>query len=197
MLRTRILTEALRQMNTHGIKFTTVDLARELGVSKRAIYEQFPSKKILLGAVVSTILADLKQQISGIIQDETLDTVGKLRALMLFNPKALGPINVRVIDDVKRYLPEEYAKFDACFEERWGMLEQVINQGVAAGSLAKVDLVILRRIYMGAIDQLLDEHFLAENNITLKTAMTKAAEILIWGLMASESQQKKSPSNQT
>ena len=197
MLRTRILTAALHQMNTYGIKFTTVDLARELGVSKRAIYEQFPSKKILLSAVVSTILADLKQQISGIIQDKNLDTVAKLKALMLFNPKALGPINIRVIDDVKRYLPEEYAKFDACFEERWSMLAQVINQGVAAGALAKVDLRILRRIYMGAIDQLLDEHFLAANNLTLKDAMTKAAEILIWGLMAPENQQKKSPSNQT
>ena len=186
MLRTRILTAALHQMNTRGIKFTTVDLARDLGVSKRAIYEHFPSKNLLLGAVVEAILADLKQQISGIVQDESLDTIAKLKALMLFNPKALGPINVRVIDDVKRYLPEEYAKFDACFEERWGVLEEVIKQGVQEGFLAKVDLLILRRIYMGTIDQLIDDQFLNQNNTTFKNAMTKATEILIWGLMPRE-----------
>ena len=190
-MRTRILTAALHQMNTHGIKFTTVDLARDLGVSKRAIYEHFPSKNLLLSAVVETILADLKQQISGIVQDESLDTIEKLKALMLFNPKALGPINVRVIDDVKRYLPDEYAKFDACFEERWGMLEEVIKQGVQKGFLAKVDLLILRRIYMGTIDQLIDDQFLNQNNTTFKNAMTKATEILIWGLMPREGQKPK------
>lgn len=196
MLRTRILMAALHQMNLHGLKFTTIALAKELGVSKRAIYEHFPSKECLLAAVLSTILAELRQQISGIVQDETLDTVEKIKSLMVFNPKALGPINVRVLDDVKRFLPSEYVRFEECFEERWLMIEKIINQGTAAGLLVSVDLVILRKIYMGTIDQLLDYQFLTQHNTTLKTAMTKAADILICGLLAPKSPQE-SPTNQT
>ena len=171
-------------MNIYGLKFTTRDLARELGVSKRAIYEHFPSKELLVGAVLTTILAELKQQITDIAIDKNLDNLAKVKALMIFNPKALGPINARVLDDVKRFLPAEYVKFETCFAERWEMIEEVIGQGVEAGLLSRVDLVILRKIYMGAIDQLLDYQFLTHSNTTLKNAMTQVAEILIWGLVA-------------
>lgn len=185
-MRKRILAAALRQMNRHGIKFTTADLARELGVSKRAIYSHFPSKDQLIGAVLDTILADLRQQISGIVEDESLTATAKVKALMVSYPKAFGPVNMQVIEDVKRSLPQEWMKFEEFFMERWRLIEQVIDAGTKKGLFAKVDLVILQKIYMGTIDQLLDFQFLAQNNITFTNAMTKAAEILISGLAKGE-----------
>jgi len=177
-------------MNIHGIKFTTADLARELGISKRAVYEHFNSKENLMGAVFDSVLADFRQQISCIVHDESLNIVDKLTALMVFSPKALGPINVQVINDVKRFLPKEWAKFENYFTERWGLVEQVIKQGQTNGVLTQVDLAILQKMYMGTIDNLLDHHFLTRNNMTFKNAMTKAAEILIYGLVSPHYREK-------
>jgi AcrR family transcriptional regulator len=183
-LRDRIIAAALRQMNTHGIKFTTAELARELGVSKRAIYDHFTSKQHLIDCVLDTIIADLRQQISGIVYDDSLDIFDRIKALMVLNPKGFGHVNTQVIEDVRRFMPQEWAKFEKFFMERWRMLEQIIEEGSNKGLVAKVDLVILNKVYMGAIDQLLDWQFLAQNNITFNNAMIKAAEILIGGLKA-------------
>lgn len=181
-MRERILAATLRQMNMRGIKFTTADLARGLGVSKRAIYEHFSSKEKLIEAVLDSILDDLRQQIADIVDDESLDIVERVKALMILYPKAFGPVNMQVIEDVKRFLPQEWTKFEYYFLERWRMLEKIIDEGAKKGLLAKVDLVILNKVYMGTIDQLLDFQFLAQQNITFNNAMTKAAEILIGGL---------------
>lgn len=171
-------------MNVRGIKFTTADLARELSISKRAIYDHFSSKQDLIEAVLDSILSDLRQQIADIVDDKSLDITDRIKALMVLYPKAFGPVNLQVIEDVRRFMPQEWTKFEDFFEERWRMLEKIIEEGAQEGSLTKVDLIILKRIYMGTVDQLLEFQFLAQNNITFADAMTKAAEILIGGLKA-------------
>ncbi len=183
-MRERILATALQQMNEHGIRFTTADLARELGVSKRAVYEHFPSKEALLTQIFDNIRKDFRQQISTILQGDDLDITEKLKNLMVFSPKALGPINDKIIKDIKRFMPKEWAKFEDFFQERWEMIEQVINQGITQGVLAPVDLPVLHKMYLGTIDKLLDFHFLTENDTTFRKAMTAAAEIMIRGLTA-------------
>lgn len=183
-MRDRILVAALRQMNVYGTKFTTTSLARELGISKRAIYEHFTSKEDLIEAVLDTILRDLRGQISGIANDTSLDVIGKVRALLVLHPKAFGQVNIQLIEDVRRSMPRQWSKFEDCFTERWRMLEKIIHEGVDQGLLVNVDLAILNKVYLGTIDQLLDFQFLAQNNITFHNAMVKAAEILIGGLIA-------------
>ncbi len=183
-MRERILATALHLMNVHGVKFTTADLARELGVSKRAVYEHFPSKESLMAAIFDAIITDFRQQISVIARTEGLDIVAKLKSLMVYSPKALGPLNEKIIPDIQRLLPEEWMKFEDYFQERWRMIEQVINQGIENELLLPVDLAVLHKMYLGTIDSLLDYQFLARNNTTFKSAMTKAADIIIRGLTA-------------
>jgi AcrR family transcriptional regulator len=183
-MQNRILTEALHQMNVRGIKFTTAELARELGVSKRAIYEHFAGKEALMGAVFDVILADLRQETASIAQDESLGIIEKLRGLMIASPKALGPISANVIDDVKRFLPKEWRKFEDFFNDRWTKIEQLISKGVDSGVFGSVNLAVLHCIYMGTVDRLLEHHFLTQNNMTFKNAMNITADILILGLVA-------------
>jgi AcrR family transcriptional regulator len=171
-------------MNVQGVKFTTADLARELGISKRTIYEYFTSKEDLMESALDTILTDLRQQIAGVVDDDSLDTVARLKALMVLYPKAFGSVSIQVIEDVRRYLPQVWEKFEECFSERWRLIEKIIDDGAKQGILAKVDVVILKRMYMGTINQLLDFHFLAQHNITFNNAMANAAEVLIGGLTA-------------
>ncbi|QEM67013.1 TetR/AcrR family transcriptional regulator [Geobacter sp. FeAm09] len=183
-MRDVIVIKALQQINEQGLKFTTAGLAQKLGVSKRALYQHFNSKEDLLGAVFDSILNDLRQQISRIALDEHLDSVEKLKALMLASPKALGPLTEQVLNDVRRFMPNQWEKFEKYFEDKWEKIELVINQGVERGLFRPVNLTILQKIYMGTVEKLSDFNFLMQNNSTLRNAITETAEILIYGIMA-------------
>lgn len=193
-VRDGIVIKALQQINEHGLKFTTAGLAQELGVSKRALYEHFNSKEDLLGAVFDLILNDLGQQISRIILDENLDPIAKLKALLLASPKALGPLTGQVLNDVKRFMPLEWCKFEKHFEDKWEKIELVINQGVDNGLFRAVNLSILHKIYMGTIEKISDYQFLMQNDSSLKNAIATTAEILIYGIIAPDCRDTNSPS---
>lgn len=183
-LRERIVKKALQVMNTQGIKFTTVDLARELGVSKRTLYEHFKSKEDIIAAVFDTIFTDLQAQSEEILRDQELGVIEKLTELIVAYPKVLGPINERIVGEVKRFLPNEWAKFEAYHEKKWSRIEGIINQGIGQGLLRPVNMAILHRMFIGAINELQDWQFLIENDITFTRAMMTLAEVMILGLLA-------------
>lgn len=193
-MRNRILTEALHQMNEQGLRFTTAGLAHELAVSKRTIYEYFPSKENLMGAVFEVILVDLYQQISRIFQNENLDPIEKLRSLMTASPKALGPLSDRIVIDAKRVLPKEWAKFEDFFTDKWMKIEQVIHQGEQEGLFRPVNLAVLRKMYMGTINELGDYQFLSQSSCTFSDTMATTIDILIFGLADQKSRIKESSS---
>lgn len=169
-------------LNLYGIRFTTADLAMELGVSKRSLYEHFDSKNDIIAAVFDEILRGLESEITAITLDGNLDTVEKLKALMEIWPKAVGPFSALAVENTRRLLPGEWLKFERYFQRKWDIVDQVVSQGIAAGQLRGVNTAVLRRLYMGGIDQLLDYEFLNDNNLTFKTAIAMMTEVLINGL---------------
>lgn len=186
----RILTETLLLMNERGLNFTIAELARQLAVSKRKIYQYFISKEHLVVAVLDEILADLQQQVKAIVRTEDMSTVTRLEALMVASPKALGPLSARIVADIKRLLPQEWQRFEFFFKERWEYVAEVFQEGVKDGVFRPVSLDILWKIYRGSINELGDYQFLTQNNCTFQSTMEKTVDILIYGLISDGFQQR-------
>ncbi len=183
-MRERFLSETLQLMNEQGLNFTLAQLASQLAVSKRKIYELFDSKDELVGAVLDEILRDLKQQIAEIMAKPNLGYIDKLKALMMASPKALGPLSVRAIIDIKRQMPDEWLKYETFFEDRWQRVADILQQGVTAGLFRTVNMKILWKIYRGSINELGDYQFLTQSNSTFQSTMEQTIDILIYGVFA-------------
>ncbi|PLY07743.1 MAG: hypothetical protein C0622_00050 [Desulfuromonas sp.] len=180
----RIRLETLELMNEKGMNFTVAELARQLAVSKRSIYEHFVSKRELVEAVLDEILSDLQSQVQQIVKSQQLGTVAKLTALMSTSPKALGPLSSRIIADIKRLLPEKWRAFERLFDERWEEITQLFEEGARQGLLRTVDLTVLQQVYRGAINELNEYQFLVKNNQTFHNASVTMIDILINGVIA-------------
>jgi AcrR family transcriptional regulator len=183
-MRERFLSETLQLMNEQGLSFTLAQLASQLAVSKRKIYELFASKDELVGAVLDEILRDLKQQVADITAKPNLGYIDKLKALMMASPKALGPLSARAITDIKRQMPDEWLNYEAFFEDRWQRVADILQQGVTAGIFRTVNMKILWKIYRGSINELGDYQFLTQNNSTFHSTMEQTIDILIYGVFA-------------
>ena len=183
-MRERFLSETLQLMNEQGLSFTLAQLASQLAVSKRKIYEWFDSKDALVGAVLDEILRDLKQQVSAIVAEHDLDAIEKLKALMMASPKALGPLSSRAIADIKRHLPDEWQRYEDFFDDRWQRIADILQQGGKTGVFRTVNMKVLWRIYRGSINELGDYQFLTLSNSTFQSTMEQTIDILIYGVFA-------------
>ena len=67
--RQRILEIATEQFARFGVRtFTMEDLARQAGISKKTIYQEFEDKKDLVKAVFAAILEEDQQKLSFILE---------------------------------------------------------------------------------------------------------------------------------
>lgn len=84
-----ILEATTQAFQKKGLKFTMDDLASLLGISKKTIYTVFPDKNSLVLEMVDYCFSSIKESEQKVLQDLSLDTVGKIRAILGVLPEAL------------------------------------------------------------------------------------------------------------
>ena len=60
-MKERIMAATMEEVNIHGLKFTMNDLAKRLKISKRSLYENFPSKQDLIDSILTILLSNLEK----------------------------------------------------------------------------------------------------------------------------------------
>lgn len=83
-LEIKIVNATINIFKEKGVKFTMDDLANNLGVSKRTLYENIDSKETLLNLLVDDIFDSITEKGKEILNDATIDNLEKLKESLLF-----------------------------------------------------------------------------------------------------------------
>ncbi|MCE5284314.1 MAG: TetR/AcrR family transcriptional regulator [Pelosinus sp.] len=185
-MRNRIMAAAMKEINETGIKFTMLDLATRLGISKTTLYAHFKSKEYLIGAIMDSLLESVQQQDEEILNNDMMNIPEKLKALFVNEPKILLPISNNFILALKRQFPEEWKKSHQYRDQKWQLIESLLIQGMESGYFRPIDLTITKVIFTATVNELLDQNFLMQNSLTFKKAMEKVANILYFGIILSD-----------
>ena len=126
-----ILEATLQALQKKGLKFTMDDIASLLGISKKTIYTVFPDKNSLVLEMVDYCFSSIKESEQKVLQDLSLDTVGKIRAILGVLPEGYRELDLRQLYQLKERYPEVYEKVKSRLETVWvitiSLVEQVIT----------------------------------------------------------------------
>jgi len=164
------------------------DLSRELGISKKTLYENFPSKKDLFVACANKIVCEHQNQAQELFArmteggdfhfiDEILnlwDTISE--HIRLFTPK--------FIDDLKRYAPDTWMDCSENDEKRKQFFDIVFKMGKEQGFIRKnLNKNIFYLMYFNSITTIMKTEILAELSLNSKQALKMIFEILFKGVL--------------
>jgi AcrR family transcriptional regulator len=156
--RRRIVNTALDQFLATGFSAVTMDdLARELGMSKKTLYEFFPGKMDLLRATTRLRNESCEREL-GAIAAEKLDFFARARKTFSSIAQMYSRLTPAYLTDLRRNAPEVWAEIQAFRRERVRrhMLD-LLEQGVAQGVLRKdLDRETLVRLYLTMTSALLN-----------------------------------------
>lgn len=109
-----IIENAMRMFVTHGVKAVRMDdIARELSVSKRTLYELFGDKEELLYQSVKLYTEQLhyqRQQLMRSVENELEMMIICLRDMI-----NVAPVSSRMRRNIRRFYPEVYARLETEF----------------------------------------------------------------------------------
>jgi len=132
-LRETILEGTIQAFNKKGLKFTMDDIAALLGISKKTIYTVFQDKNTLVSEMVDYCFDSIKESEQKVLSDTSLDTVGKIRAILGVLPEGYKDIDFRQLYLLKDKYPKIYKKVEQRLETGWETTIALIQQGIHEG----------------------------------------------------------------
>lgn len=129
-----IIPRALGYFLQYGFKtFTMDDLAHNLGISKKTLYEQFASKQILVDACSDYALemSCKRTELCLVGEGSVIENIfmGQKEIKNFFNMKSWRPLW-----ELKRYFPKTYERMDVAFAKSDALfIDQLIEKGLKEG----------------------------------------------------------------
>ncbi|MEX3619691.1 TetR/AcrR family transcriptional regulator [Paenibacillus glucanolyticus] len=183
-MRERILNETMRLIQRQGFTFTVSDLVRELAISKRTIYDHFSSKEEIVEHIIDGMIRHIQEQERDIAADEELTIPEKLRQILICLPQEMEKMDLGMLPDLKRSHYPQWEKLDTFFREEWGIVSELMEQGMAEGSLKRIHLPVFIDLYLGSLHQIYDSRATVKHQLPLGELLESIMDILLFGIAA-------------
>jgi AcrR family transcriptional regulator len=180
----RIVAGARKHFLAHGFRAVTMaDLASELGMSKKTLYEHFPSKRALVEAVIAAKFAQAERQLADVAGDAGLDFSARLHALLRCIRLQAEEIQPSFLRDIARETPE---LFEFVKKQRRRLIHRhfgsLLKEGRAAGMIRKdVPERMMIEFLGGVTDAIVNPPMLGELGLTPKAAFNQILTLFLIG----------------
>ena len=166
-LRETILEGTIQAFNKKGLKFTMDDIAALLGISKKTIYTVFQDKNTLVSEMVDYCFDSIKESEQKVLSDTSLDTVGKIRAILGVLPEGYKDIDFRQLYLLKDKYPKIYKKVEQRLETGWETTIALIQQGMEEGVIRRINIPILKMMLEASLEQFFQRDILIQSKLSL------------------------------
>jgi AcrR family transcriptional regulator len=191
--RQRIIAAAREQFLAHGFHGVTMDdLAEGLGMSKKTIYAQFPSKSALLEAMLLEKFRCVEEDLQAITSECSADFATGLHRLLACLQRHTEEIRPPFVRDIQREAPDLFKVVQARRREViQRSFSKLLGEGRREGLIRKdipVHLVI--EILLGAVEAIINPPRLAELELSVKSGITAIISVILEGALTLEGRTK-------
>lgn len=185
-IKDRIMKGFIEEIRDKGMKFSMDDLAKRLGISKRTLYEHFSSKVEILETIIQQSFEEGDEKTEQILADDSLSLIDKIKGVMMVLPTHYEFYDLRILEQMKRYYPEQYAHVEASLSEDWQTLRVLIEQGIREGQIVNMNVTLMMKVIVDALNSTLDQRFYMKNQITVSEALSAIVDVLLFGLVPTD-----------
>lgn len=165
--------------------FSMDQLASQAGVSKRTLYRHFASRDAVIEATLDSFMQSMAELADALIQNEK-DPVALIKAMFTaITTKGQFALNLRSMDDLRRFYPHLWTKIDDFRQERLRRIFALFSSQGYTKSAEEVNPAIALQVVSSAIQNVLNPDFLLNNGISFQEASLALSRILLHGLLGS------------
>ena len=192
-IKARIIREADRCFFTSGFSLVSMDdLADRLGMSKKTIYQFFPSKQELLRELMKRLTQGAERSADAVLQDKKLDFVEKLHGIFRIISANVLRLRQPVLDDIRRNAMSVWEEFDEW--RRLHMLprfERLIEQGIAEGDVKpELNPQLLTFMYSTLIRQVMNPETLTQYPLSSTEAFRTLVTVFFEGTLTPKARKR-------
>ena len=136
-IRARVIEYAAWKFASNGIKGRTMDeLAEQLGMSKRTLYELFRDKKSLVKECLA-FFEEMKKSMSRKVFAESSNAFEALLKIYKANLEGMQRVDKKFIEDIKKYFPEINKEREKAKALHLKKSSEIFKKGMDEGFIVK------------------------------------------------------------
>lgn len=187
-MKERILSEAERLFWRYGVRSVTMDdIARQLGISKKTIYQHFSDKEEILYQVLQEKMNEDAEEMR-CKADETQNPIEELLIVLDMMRKKQGQVSPNLMIDIKRHYPQAFALFRKYMDQHImkSILENIQN-GISQ-SLYRDDInpTILARMRVEQIELAFNNDFFPVDQFTMLDIQRELIHHFVRGMLTEQ-----------
>ena len=156
-LKERIISVSTEAFKTHGVRGITMDdIATQMGISKRTIYELFADKEALLEQCIMRGRDEQEAYLQSVRRTAS-NVLEVLLHMFLFSVERFHSVSKKFFDDIRKY-PKAYACITEKQRKDSENMMTFFNEGVRQGIFRDdVNYPIVHMLLVSQLDRLMDE----------------------------------------
>ncbi len=172
----------------YGVKSVTMDdIAKELGISKKTIYQQFSDKDAIVKEVVEIELNSEQCDIDR-LEAEANDPIEEVMRTSDYMRASFATMNPVLLNDLKKYHPKAWASFQKHKHEH--IIQSIsgnLQRGVAAGLYRNdIDVDVLARMRVEQIEMAFDPAIFPPQKFAMIEVHTQLIHHFLRGILTAQ-----------
>ena len=193
-VKTRILEQAREQFLKLGFsKVTMNEIADDLGMSKKTLYEYFSSKETLLMDAMTSMQIEATNNISKLVSDESLDFVQKLQLIMTEGARFHSKFSNHFWIDLQRNAPAIWKRCDDFrLEKMRKTTSLIVREGIRKKFFrSDIDEQVVVLMYMTTVQNLMTPEVLTQLPVTMQQLFENIIRIIFEGILSEDARARR------
>jgi AcrR family transcriptional regulator len=189
----RVLETAADQYMKLGFSSVTTDeTARAAGISKKTLYQLFPSKDELLRSVVKENCDRHNSAVHAICHDHTCSIGKRLKRMMNYLSGVFGEMSPAIVHDMRRSAPEVWQSVEQnrqkCIHDDFGAL---LKEGRDRGDFRKdIDPKVFMLIYAETLRNVVNPQAFAQLGVPPARVFETVYKVLFEGVLTEKARKE-------
>lgn len=187
-IKKRILTAAREYFFTQGYSRATMDdLAAELRMSKKTLYQFFESKHSLLESVIRDFFQDFHDKIHKILEGEKSKKISVLKQVMSLVQSQVSQFNISAFEDIRKNDPEAWQLINHLEEKLINSeLKKLLQEGKKEGTIHEdIDLDLIVLMILNTIKSVVIPQIVSQLSYSTEEVIDMLAKIVMYGIAKS------------
>lgn len=181
-LKKRMYEATIEEFRDKGFKFTMDDIARRLGVSKKTLYMVVGDKENLFFDTATHIYEQIKKSEQKVMDDDSLTTVEKIKAILVAMPDSYSELDWRQIYQLENSYPRIFARVRVMMEQQWDNTIELLRRGMDEGVIRNVPIPIVKTMFEAALEKYMETTVLIDAGLSFEAAVNGTLDILMKGI---------------
>jgi len=183
--RQRIIEHARDRFFAVGFSKVTMDeLSQELGISKKTMYQHFPSKNDLLDEVVGWQVRDVGGNINTILESPD-DVITKLYMMWTVVGRMACRVSKQMLDDVQRHRPDLWKRIEEMRKKNiQDSMSRMVDEGIRRGFVrSDVNKEVMILMYISSVQGVVNPDILTNNSFSTEEALKTILRVFLDGIL--------------